>query len=127
MSSSLMHTFALRAALDHARQTGEWIVVVTPAPVPGASESVAESVLRTLAVHRGADCEMGGRTLLLPEGGRVTVAHGEQMVAGDGFRVMFVGFDGSVRPSDEIALHTWRQAAKGTLGLGERPGEVTLS
>jgi hypothetical protein len=132
MSFHRMHTFALRAVIQHVRDTGDWIVVVTP----GAEDDVGAllgtphpsgTLLRVLATHVGPGAVMAGRTALFPEGGRVTVVRGSQEVAGTGYRVMFLGFDGNLVPSDEIALHSWRQNAVGTVGLGERPGELRVS
>jgi hypothetical protein len=131
MSSNRMHTFALRAVIRHVRDTGEWVVVVAKGAdddaVLPSRDDCARELLRVLAAHGAPGSEMAGRTLIFPEGGRVTVARGSHPVAGTGYRVMFLGFEGHLDPSEEIALHTWRQGAEGTIGLGERPGDLRIS
>jgi len=71
--------------------------------------------------------ELGGTTLLLPEGGRVSVVGGSHSIAGEGFLVMFLGYDGELTPRDEIAFHSWRQRAIGTLTLSDRSGELRVN
>ena len=124
-----MHTFALRALIRHVRATSDWIVVVMPGDSGGSQDALsgAGELLRSLAVQVGPDGEMAGRTALFPGGGRLTVVRGSDSVAGSGYRVMFLGFGINLTPSDEIALHTWRQGAEGTVGLGERLGELRIS
>jgi len=117
-----MYTFALRAAVQHVRETGEWLVIVAP-----GTNDFASRMLRELAVHLPRDAVMGGRTALFAEGGRLSVVEGSHAVAGTGYHVMFLGYEGTLRPSDEIALHAWRQSAEGALTIGERPGEMYAS
>jgi hypothetical protein len=116
------YTFALSALLDHIRETGEWVVVAV-ADVGG----LPVALQKALTAIRPPDAEVGGRTLLLPEGGRLTVTSGSHLVTGEGFQVMFLGYDGHLTPRDEIALHSWRQKADATITLGERAGELRIN
>lgn len=114
------HISALSALIDHVRQSRDWVVVVAPS---GGAERMLQSALTAV---KPADATMGGRTLLLPGGGRVTVSGDTSGVAGDDFLVMIVGYDGELTPRDEIALHAWRQQARGTISIGEQPGELRI-
>ena len=116
------YTFALCALLAHVRETGEWVVVV----VTDAGD-LSTALQKALTAIRPADAEVGGRTLLLPEGGRLTVTSGSHLVSGEGFQVMFLGYDWRLTPRDEIALHGWRQKASATITLGERAGELRIN
>lgn len=115
------YTFALCAVLDHVRETGEWVVAVV-----ADTGDLSTALQKVLTAIRPADAELGGRTLLLPEGGRLTVTSGSHLVSGEGFQVMFLGYDGRLTPRDEIALHGWRQKATATITLGERAGELRI-
>ena len=125
-----MHTFALRAAVQHVRDTGEWLVIVAPGRdegLVGSGESLASRLLRELAVHIPRGAVMGGRTVIFPEGGRLSVVQGPHNVAGTGYRVMFLGYERTLEPSEEIARHGWRHNAAGTVTVGERLGELRVS
>jgi len=135
MSQTRMHAFALRALIQHVQATGDWVVVVFPGaredsrPIQallGAPDG-SETLLRSLAAQVAPDGQMAGRTALFRGGGRLTVVRGSEGVAGTGYHVMFLGFDGVLLPSEEIALHTWRQGVLGVIGLGERSGEMRVS
>lgn len=117
-----MYVFALRAAIQHVRDTGEWLVIVAP-----ETNGRASSLLRQLAALLPRGATMGGRTVLFPEGGRLSVVQGSHGVVGTGYRVMFLGYEGELDPSDEIARHGWRQNAGGTAIIGGRPGELQIS
>jgi hypothetical protein len=114
------HIDALNAVVAHARQSDDWIVVVAP------DGKDAENLQKALTVVRAAGASMGGRTLMFPSGGRVTVARASQTVAGSGFHVMFLGFDSELSPRDVIALQSWRQQSAGSAALSERPGEIRI-
>lgn len=125
-----MHTFALRAAVKHVQDTGEWLVIVAPGEKEGfvsTTPSLASQLLRELAIFLPRGAAMGGRTALFPEGGRLSVVDGAHTLAGTGYRVMFLGYEGKLEPSEEIALHSWRQNAEGAATIGERPGELRIS
>lgn len=113
------HISAIRAAVEHARQSGDWIVIVAPS---GGPETALQEALTAV---RPPDASMGGRTLLMPGGGRVTVTGGSCDVAGDGYLVMTLGYDTKLTPRDEIALHGWRQNAIGVVTMGQ-PGELRI-
>ena len=121
MGSLTTHIFALQTVLDYVRRAREWVVVVAP-----TDEDKAPALGRMLVSLLPPDAELCGRTAILPGGGRVTVVGASQLVHGDGFRVMFLDFDGKLLPSDEIAIHAWRSAALGVVTLGDRPGELQV-
>ncbi len=112
---------ALCAAVAHARETEDWVVVVARGGPSGS-----QGLLQALAAGVPAGTAMGGRTALLPEGGRVTVAAGSEPVEGSGFRVMFLGYGTAADAREELMLHTWRQAAEGVLVADGRPGGLRL-
>lgn len=113
---------ALCAVCDHVRETGEWIVIVAP-----GDKGFSTSLQKALVAIKTPDMELGGTTLLLPEGGRVSIVDGFHSVAGEDFLVMFLGYDDALSPRDELRLHTWRHNAKGTVTLGDRPGELRIN
>jgi hypothetical protein len=115
------HISALRALVEHVRHNSDWIVVVAPS---GGAETALQEALTAVRPH---DASMGGRTLLMPGGGRVTVTGGAGEVAGDNYLVMTLGYDTKLTPRDEIALHGWRQNAVGTVTMGEQPGELRIT
>jgi len=114
------HIPVLQAALEHVQKTKDWVVVVTP------ESKTEKSVQAALTAIRPSGASMGGRTLLCPGGGRVTVTGGDNGVHGKGFYVMFLGFDSELTPRDQILLHTWRQSASGVVVQGEKPGELKV-
>lgn len=114
------HISAVRAAVEHARQNGSWIVIVAPS---GGPETTLQE---TLTAVRPPDAAMGGRTLLIPGGGRVTVTGGSCGVAGEGYFMMTLGYDTKLTPREEIALHGWRQNAAGMATMGAQPGELRI-
>ena len=113
---------ALCAICDHVRETGDWIVVVAP-----EDDGFSASLQRALLAVRTPDTDLGGRTLLFPEGGRMSIVNGSHKVHGEGFLVMFLGYDVQLTPRDEIRLHTWRHHSIGTVTLGDRPGELRIN
>lgn len=115
------HIPVLRAVVEHIQSHPDWIVLVTP------EDKVEKAVQAALTAVRPANSSMGGRTLLCPDGGRVTVTVGDGGVHGDGFFVMFLGFDAELSPRDQIALHKWRHEATGTVTRGEQPGELKIT
>jgi len=115
----LSHVFALSALIQHLRGSPGWVVVLAPS---GGPEHALQSALTAC---KPPDASMGGRTLLLPEGGRVTVAGSSGVVAGEGFQLMMVNFDDALSPRDEIALHGWRQQARCLLTVDQN-GEVRI-
>lgn len=120
MGFDITHMITFGHLLDHARRTHEWVVVV-------ASESCASVLLRMLPGLAPTGSSVAGRTVLLPGGGRLTLCNPSQEVDGEGYRLTLLGFDGTLLPREEIALHSWRKQAKGTLSLGDRPGELKIN
>ena len=115
------HIPALCALVDHVRYNSDWVVVVAPS---GGPETILQEALTAV---RPPDAVMGGRTLLMPGGGRLTVTGGSCNVAGDDFLVMMLGYDGNLTPRDEIVLHGWRQNALGVVTMDEQPGELRIT
>ena len=113
------HISAIRAAVEHTRHNRDWIGIVAPS---GGPETALQEALTAVRPH---DASMGGRTLLMPGGGRVTVTGGSCDVAGAGYLVMTLGYDTKLSPRDEIALHGWRQNAVGVVTMGQ-PGELRI-
>jgi len=111
---------ALSALVEHVRHNPDWVVIVAP---PGGG---AQELQKALTVVRPPDAAMGGRTLLMPSGGRVTVCGLSHPVDGEGYLVLTMGFDRELSPRNEIALHVWRQKSKGTVLVGEQPGELRI-
>jgi len=121
MGELTAYIFALQAVVEHAKHFREWIVVVAP-----TDEEKSSTLSRMLVSVLPPEATLCGRTALFPSGGRVTVVGGSQFLHGDGFRVMFLGFESTSLPADEIAQHAWRKAALGVVSLGDRPGELRV-
>lgn len=119
MTTPTSDLFALQTVISHVRRSGDWIVVVAP-----TSRNRASELGKLLVGLAPPEAEVGGRTVLFPEGGRVTVVGGSQALHGDDFRVLFLGFDGQLLPADEIAMHAWRSAATEVVTLGSHAGEL---
>lgn len=115
------HVAALCAAIAHAQRTQDWVVVVARRDPSGPW-----SLPQALAASVPEGGLMCGRTALLPEGGRVTVAEGSEPVSGSGFKVMFLGYEMASGAQEELMLHSWRQAAEGVLTDGEHPGRLRV-
>lgn len=115
------HTPALTALLTHARESGAWVVVVA-----AEGNGLHEALSKLLVALKPADSHLSGRTLVLRGGGRLTVLGGSEKPYGGGFQVIFMGYDRALTPSDEIALHAWRQNAGATITMGERPDELRI-
>ena len=120
MGLEVAHMFTLGHVLDHVRRTREWVVIV-------AASSCASALARVLPGMLPPGAHVAGRTVMLLGGGRLTIVEASHAVSGSGYRVMFLGFDGDLTPRDEIALYSWREASEGTVGLGERPGDLRIS
>lgn len=116
------HTSALSALLTHARDAKVWVVVV-------ASEEggLRDALSKLLVALKPGDSQLSGRTLLLPGGGRLSVLGGTETPQGEGFQVMFMGYDRELMPADEIALHAWRQRATATITMGDRPADLRIN
>jgi hypothetical protein len=95
----------LRKVVDEAVRGVEWIVVVVP-------DQDAGTVLRLLYGIAVTGSTSAGRSVLLPDGGRVTVVplHDEEF-DGHGYRQVMLGCEDATSPSDVLAVHRW---------LGER-------
>lgn len=118
MSTQILALDALSALVRRVRESHEWVVVIVP---PGDAGDPFQRVLTTITPPDG---HMGGRTLMLPGGGRVTVTEVLTDVAGDGYLIMFLGFDQALQRSVEIALHYWRNKAVGIVRPGEQAHDL---
>jgi hypothetical protein len=112
---------SLQAAINHAERSREWIVIVTP-----TSKNLAVELSRMLVTMLPSDATLSGRTAIFPNGGRLTVAAGSHQLHGDGFRVLFRGFEGELMPTDEIEMHSWSEAAQGTVTIGSQSGGIRV-
>ena len=98
---------------QHARSVADrkkqWVVIVVP------SELGNEGRTALSALANGHSC--GGRTMLLPSGGKVSVIEAPEPVfvpPSQAFYVMFVGWGGH-KASDAKEMTRWRAAAKDTI------------
>jgi hypothetical protein len=120
MNLPTLYLSVLDGALEHARRDGEWVVVVV------ASAEGARTATNVLSTLGGDGDHLCGRTLVLEEGGRVTVVPASSHVHGDEYLVLLVGFEGNLLPSEEIALHAWKSSAKAVLTLDLGLGEMQV-
>ena len=120
----------LQRVLDHIDRTGNWIVVVTP-----ANSECSEELRTTAFAFFPPGSVHVGRTSILPNGGRLTVADLTHLldvssatheVLGSGFDLVFMGWE-SVRlnSKEEVLRHQWKAKAGRVLSVGERDGEMT--
>lgn len=114
MKNLTAHLDVLHRAIERARSSRDWIVVVAP-----SSEDKMTTLSRIMVGMLPAEATLCGRTALFPGGGRLTMAAAQHSVHGKDFHVMFLGFDDKSLPADEIAQHGWRVAAKSVVTFGE--------
>jgi hypothetical protein len=109
----------VQAALTFAATTGEWVVVVV-------HDNVTE-VHDLLHVLAGEDARHAGRTVMLPNGGRVTVTSLLHEVHGSNYCVLFM--DAEATNTAVAAVHSppWRKHAKSVLALDEREESLVLT
>lgn len=119
MFASSSYLSMIQTVVRHADNSGDWVVIVT-------TNQLERSLQALLTTVRPRTSSFGGQTLLCKGGGRVTVLTTDQKIAGNGYLVLFLGFDSNLTPKDQIAFHQWRQDAIGTLALGEHPGEMKV-
>lgn len=104
VSPSMDPFFFAQHLLNHCLRSGDWLLVVVP------SSGKAGGVLLTHLLNLISPAIPGGRTILLPNGGRITVLSVlDPMKPQPTCRLLFYGFEGSLLPGDEIAVHNWRQ------------------
>lgn len=94
---------SLKALVEHCLRHPQWIVLVTP-----SEGETANRVFQLLQGLVPAGSEVGGRTVLLPGRGRLSVVRVSQKISGSGYSVMLFGFKPPLLPSDEIHMHEWR-------------------
>jgi len=102
----------LRGAVAEAYREGTWIVVV----VPEKDTAALVRILRGL-VPDGSQC--GGRTVLLPDGGRISLVsvHDDEFDA-HGCRAILVGCEDRTAPDETIAIHKWKGSSVMARGSG---------
>jgi len=96
-------------ACDFARSRKAWLVVVVP---PESYKAAQKALVAAANGH-----PFGGRTLALPDGGKVSLAQALDTVfvpAGQPFSVMFAGW-GSTKSTQAKEMARWRTAAQGTV------------
>ncbi len=91
-------------ARDFATTRQAWLVVVLP------PEAMEAGTIALVATAKGDP--FGGRTLALPQGGKVSIACAAEPVfpKGKEFHVMFAGWGGKATQAKEMVR--WRTAAK---------------
>lgn len=116
MEPILAYMPALRAAVDEAARSGEWIVIVVPDKDPWPLVRVLHGVVPE-------ESRSAGRTVMLPDHGRVSlVSLYDDEFDGHGCRAVLVGCEDLTAPGDIIAVHRWtgaRPVADGRAGLAE--------
>jgi len=112
---------AISSLAKYAQDTHEWVVIIVP------NDESARGLQKALTVAAPPGATLGGRTLLLPSGGRLTVSTHLHEVAAPGYLVMPLGFDVKMDPKDEIALHAWHQQSVGVITLGNHPGDFGVA
>jgi hypothetical protein len=111
----------IQAAVEHARSSQSWVVIVAP------TNSTSGQGLRSYGLGLlPQDAEIIGTSVILPGGGKVTLAETAYKPVEGKFDLMFLGFEKSKDPRDEIGLAHWRLRASRTLTLGSKPGEVII-
>jgi hypothetical protein len=63
-----------------------------------------------------------GRTAVLPNEGRLTVASLDSEVAAEGYDVVFLGFEGQHQDHEIIRRQQWRQKARKVFTSGDEDG-----
>jgi hypothetical protein len=97
---------SLKAVVEHCVRNPQWLVLVTP-----SDGDLAVRMFQLLQGLVPAGSEVGGRTILLPGRGRISVVRVTQRIEAPGYTAMLFGFAARGQlPGDEIALHEWRNA-----------------
>lgn len=113
---SFSHIQKVRAALAHARESGEWVVLVAPT-------NRVTDVSDILVAWVPEDGTLCGRTVLFKEGGRVTVCAASHYLHSSGFTLLPVAFSRGVSADDEVAILRWYSDARRVTGL-DRTGTI---
>jgi len=121
MGNSNSYTPSFQALIEHASQSGDWVVLVTP------TDSSCAKGFRSYGLGllpQGTN--FTGRTALLPDGGKISLVETNHQLEADGdMSVMFLGFE-EAKPSakQDLVLAAWRKRAARTITLGGKPGEL---
>ena len=109
---------SLRLAVDHAVREGVWVAVVVPL------KQAASELRSFLPAMLPTGSKGGGRTALLPGGGRVSIAASDEPVFvpdGTPLTIMLVGWGAGVE-KDFRKLGAWRNAATNILDIVRTKG-----
>ena len=107
----------LQQVLDHAVRTGSWVVIVTP------REAGCLEELRTLGLaYYPEGSRHVGRTALLPNDGRLTLTSLDSEILSEGFDLVFLGFDTTLKDKEVVLRNQWRDRARSVLSPGAEHG-----
>lgn len=109
----------LQTILEHARQNTCWIVVVVDDGAEGLE------LLYLLHALVSNEASHAGRTVLLPDGGRVTVASLSSGVDATGFHLVFLTDSNSV--FNDIHGAEWQSKAASVLRVGEHARDLVTT
>ena len=104
---------SLQKAVQQSAKTGEWVVVIYPTP------EIAARARKVLPAMLPDGSTAGGRTMLLPNGGRVSVVAGDDepfQVESD-LTVQFLEW-GKASPANFKRMSLWRAISVKVLGEG---------
>jgi len=110
----------MKLALDRARSTGIWMVLVCP-----SDESFLADARSVLAGLLPSGSKFGGRTAIFPGGGRLTVISAASPVfipEGTDFTTLFIGWDKDSDKKDHQGMMVWRDRSAQTLDLMTKTG-----
>jgi len=121
MGNSNSYTPSFQALIEHASESGDWVVLVTP-----ANSSCAQGFRSYGLGLLPQGTNFTGRTAMLPKGGKLTLMEATHEFDGDGdMSVMFLGFeDSKSSPKQDLILAAWRKRATRTITLGSKPGHL---
>lgn len=107
----------LRTAIDQAAKSGGWVVVVYPDAETGARAR------RVLPAMLPEGSSAGGRTALMPGGGKLSVVSAEDEVFDPGTPVtaMFFGWDVAT-DRQYRGMAAWRSRASVIIGVSDGAG-----
>jgi hypothetical protein len=114
---------SLKAVVEHCVRDPKWIVLVTP-----SDGDLANRLFQLLQGLVPTGTQTGGRTVLLPGRGRISICRVTQKVEGTGYTAMLFGWSRQgLLPSDEIALHEWRNVGIKLASFDETGRDLVVS
>jgi hypothetical protein len=121
MGKSIHRIVLLQTVFAHVKANPRWIVVVV------GEEQGAVAMLNLLHALAPADAEHAGRTLLFPNGARVTVTSLLREIDSQDYDVLFAEPPSEIAVAQVVNSPKWHSRAKSVLSMSEREGElVTL-